>query len=80
MASSSSSHQKVADEHRSMASSSSSHQRNVDHSHHAFSGIEPDSIRRKVEESSRLFHVFINHRGPDVKRTLALQLYKSLSK
>ncbi|KAH9288845.1 hypothetical protein KI387_032962, partial [Taxus chinensis] len=55
-----------------MASSSSSQE------HQAFSGIEPPGIRRKVDESSRLFDVFINHRGPDVKDTLATQLYNSL--
>ncbi|GLJ33349.1 hypothetical protein SUGI_0670890 [Cryptomeria japonica] len=31
-----------------------------------------------VSESSRVFDVFINHRGPDVKLTLATQLYNSL--
>ncbi|GLJ33402.1 hypothetical protein SUGI_0671950 [Cryptomeria japonica] len=55
-----------------MASTSSSDQ------HNAFSGIEPPNKRRKVEESFRLFDVFINHRGPDVKQTLANQLYSSL--
>ncbi|KAH9288819.1 hypothetical protein KI387_032936 [Taxus chinensis] len=45
---------------------------------HAFSGIESPAKRRKVDESSRLFDVFINHRGPDVKQTLATQLYNSL--
>ena len=47
--------------------------------HDAFSGIEPHGTRRRVDESSRLFEVFINHRGPDVKQTLALQLYNSLT-
>ncbi|KAH9288603.1 hypothetical protein KI387_032720, partial [Taxus chinensis] len=65
-----------------MASSSSSHQQNEephnDQEHHAFSGIEPPGIRRKVDESRRLYDVFINHRGPDVKDTLATQLYISL--
>ncbi|KAH9288834.1 hypothetical protein KI387_032951 [Taxus chinensis] len=59
-----------------MASSSSSRQQNEEHP--AFSGIEPPGKRRKVSESSRLFDVFINHRGPDVKDTLATQLYNSL--
>ncbi|GLJ30719.1 hypothetical protein SUGI_0608860 [Cryptomeria japonica] len=59
-----------------MASSSSSHQKNQ--GFNAFSGIEPAGKRRKVSESSRLFDVFINHRGPDVKQTLATQLYNSL--
>ncbi|XP_057871792.2 disease resistance protein Roq1-like [Cryptomeria japonica] len=56
--------------------SSSSHQHDVEH--RAFSGIEPDTKRRKVSESSRLFDVFINHRGPDAKETLAVPLYSSL--
>ncbi|KAH9289089.1 hypothetical protein KI387_033206, partial [Taxus chinensis] len=59
-----------------MASSSSSHQQNEER--HALSGIQPPGIRRKVDESSKLFDVFINHRGPDVKNTLATQLYNSL--
>ncbi|GLJ58078.1 hypothetical protein SUGI_1414870 [Cryptomeria japonica] len=59
-----------------MASSSSSHQQNLELK--AFSGIKPAGIRRKVSESSRLFDVFINHRGPDVKQTLATHLYNSL--
>ncbi|GLJ58482.1 hypothetical protein SUGI_1453070 [Cryptomeria japonica] len=59
-----------------MASSSSSHQQNPELK--AFSGIKPAGIRRKISESSRLFDVFINHRGPDVKQTLATQLYNSL--
>ncbi|XP_057837009.2 disease resistance protein Roq1-like isoform X3 [Cryptomeria japonica] len=46
----------------------------------AFSGIEPQIQRTKVSESTRLYDVFINHRGPDVKETLALELYKSLEK
>ncbi|XP_057846334.2 disease resistance protein Roq1-like [Cryptomeria japonica] len=54
-----------------MASSSSSLQQNQQFD--AFSGK-----RRMVCESARLFDVFINHRGPDVKQTLALQLYNSL--
>ncbi|GLJ33626.1 hypothetical protein SUGI_0675960 [Cryptomeria japonica] len=57
---------------------SSSHQHGEDRS--AFSGIEPPFKRKKVSESSRLYDVFINHRGPDVKNTLALELYKSLEK
>ncbi|GLJ57081.1 hypothetical protein SUGI_1293520 [Cryptomeria japonica] len=59
-----------------MASSSSSHQQNRESK--VFSGIEPDGKRRKVEESATLFDVFINHRGTDVKQTLATQLYNSL--
>ncbi|GLJ06501.1 hypothetical protein SUGI_0040490 [Cryptomeria japonica] len=39
----------------------------------AFSGK-----RRMVSESSRSFHVFINHRGPDVKQTVSIQHYNSL--
>ncbi|GLJ33571.1 hypothetical protein SUGI_0675010 [Cryptomeria japonica] len=53
-----------------MASSSSSHQQNP------FPGTNK---RREVEESSRLFDVFINHRGPDVKQTLATQIYNSIT-
>jgi hypothetical protein len=47
--------------------------------HGAFSGIQPHDTRRRLDESSRLFEVFINHRGPDVKQTIALQLYHSLT-
>lgn len=57
-------------------SSSSSHQQSWELK--AFDGIEPAGMRRKVFESSRMFDVFINHRGPDVKLTLATQLYNSL--
>ncbi|XP_059064192.1 disease resistance protein Roq1-like [Cryptomeria japonica] len=60
----------------SMASFSSSHKQGEDRP--VFSGIEPPNKRRKVSESSRLYDVFINHRGPDVKNTLALQLYNFL--
>ncbi|GLJ33639.1 hypothetical protein SUGI_0676280 [Cryptomeria japonica] len=61
------------------ASSSSSHKQDEDFQ--LFSGIKPPRHkRRKVSESSRLYDVFINHRGPDVKETLALHLYKSLEK
>ncbi|XP_057846543.2 disease resistance protein Roq1 isoform X2 [Cryptomeria japonica] len=59
-----------------MASSSSSHQQNQEFN--AFSVMEPGGKRRKVCESTKLFDVFINHRGPDVKGTLATQLYNSL--
>ncbi|GLJ57083.1 hypothetical protein SUGI_1293690 [Cryptomeria japonica] len=59
-----------------MASSSSSNQENQAFS--AFSEIEPAGKRRKVSESSTLYDVFINHRGLDVKLTLATQLYNSL--
>ncbi|GLJ51685.1 hypothetical protein SUGI_1098400 [Cryptomeria japonica] len=55
-----------------MVSSSLSHQKN------ALSGIEPPIKRRKVEQSSRIFDVFINHRGPDTKQTPGTQLYNSL--
>ncbi|GLJ33647.1 hypothetical protein SUGI_0676480 [Cryptomeria japonica] len=58
---------------------SSSPHRESEH-RRVFSGIEPHGMRRKVSESSRLFDVLINHRGPDVKNTLALQLYTSLEK
>lgn len=60
-----------------MASSSSSSQQQ-NQRFNAFSGIEPDDKRRKASESSTLFDVFINHRGPDVKLSLATQLYDSL--
>ncbi|KAH9290030.1 hypothetical protein KI387_034147, partial [Taxus chinensis] len=56
--------------------SSSSHRQNIDHD--AFSGISPPSKRRRMCGSSKLYDVFINHRGPDVKETLAKDLYKSL--
>ncbi|GLJ33322.1 hypothetical protein SUGI_0670360 [Cryptomeria japonica] len=59
-----------------MASSSSSHQKSKESN--AFSGIEPAGKRRKVSESLILYDVFINHRGPDVKGTLATQFYNSL--
>ncbi|GLJ33351.1 hypothetical protein SUGI_0670920 [Cryptomeria japonica] len=59
-----------------MASSSWSHQQKQEFN--AFSAIEFDGKRRTVYESSRLYDVFINHRGPDVKQTLATQLYNSL--
>ncbi|GLJ33362.1 hypothetical protein SUGI_0671170 [Cryptomeria japonica] len=58
-----------------MASSSSSYQQN--HELNAFSGFEPPGNRRKVSESAILYDVFINHRGPDVKQTLAARLYNS---
>ncbi|KAH9288621.1 hypothetical protein KI387_032738 [Taxus chinensis] len=40
--------------------------------------IQPLGELRRSSASPRLFDVFINHRGPDVKQTLALQLYNSL--
>ncbi|XP_057860686.2 disease resistance protein Roq1 [Cryptomeria japonica] len=40
--------------------------------------IEPSQGSRLVEECPKEYDVFINHRGPDVKTTLALQLYNSL--
>ncbi|GLJ16535.1 hypothetical protein SUGI_0282830 [Cryptomeria japonica] len=54
-----------------MTSSSSSQQQNQEFN--VFSGIETTSIRRSACESSRLFNVFINHRGPDVKQTLDIE-------
>ncbi|XP_059069222.1 disease resistance protein Roq1 isoform X2 [Cryptomeria japonica] len=45
----------------------------------AFDGIAPAHLKGKSATSPRLFDVFINHRGPDVKHTLALQLHKSLT-
>ncbi|GLJ33487.1 hypothetical protein SUGI_0673660 [Cryptomeria japonica] len=59
-----------------MASSSSSHRQIQEFN--VSSGIEPAGKRRKVSESTKLFDVFINHRGPDVKETLATQLYNCL--
>ncbi|KAH9289011.1 hypothetical protein KI387_033128, partial [Taxus chinensis] len=59
-----------------MASSSASHQQSVEH--YAFSGIGPRNKKRKVSQPSKVFDVFINHRGPDVKEILALPLYNSL--
>ncbi|GLJ33346.1 hypothetical protein SUGI_0670840 [Cryptomeria japonica] len=59
-----------------LASSSSSHLQ--DQKFNAFYGIESAGERRKVSESPTLFDVFINHRGPDVKFTLATHLYDSL--
>ncbi|GLJ34634.1 hypothetical protein SUGI_0696630 [Cryptomeria japonica] len=59
-----------------MASSSLSPQPKDEY--HAFSGIEPQGIRRKVSKSTTLYDVFINHRGPDSKYSLALPLYTSL--
>ncbi|GLJ33636.1 hypothetical protein SUGI_0676080 [Cryptomeria japonica] len=41
---------------------------------------EHSSTRGRSSASSRLFDVFINHRGPDVKHSLALQLYNSIKK
>ncbi|GLJ33648.1 hypothetical protein SUGI_0676500 [Cryptomeria japonica] len=79
---SSSSHLQENEEHHAllMASSSSPPQKYAfsGASSSSFYGIEPPHERRKVSESSRLYDVFINHRGPDVKDTLALELYKSL--
>ncbi|GLJ34640.1 hypothetical protein SUGI_0696690 [Cryptomeria japonica] len=59
-----------------MASSSSSPQQKDEY--HAFSGIEPEGIRKMVSGSTTLYDVFINHRGPDSKYSLALPLYNSL--
>ncbi|GLJ33364.1 hypothetical protein SUGI_0671230 [Cryptomeria japonica] len=61
-----------------MASSSLFHQQNQELN--AFSGIDPAGKRRRVSESSKMFDVFINHRGPDVKQTLATQLYNSFER
>ncbi|XP_059064138.1 probable 2' cyclic ADP-D-ribose synthase BdTIR [Cryptomeria japonica] len=56
--------------------SSSSRQNNVRDG--AFSQTSPESRRVESSTSPRLFDVFINHHGPDVKATLALHLYNSL--
>ncbi|XP_057871803.2 disease resistance protein Roq1 [Cryptomeria japonica] len=47
-------------------------------SSHNHSEIGPQCQRIKSSASAKLFDVFINHRGPDVKGTLALELYYSL--
>ncbi|XP_059063766.1 disease resistance protein Roq1-like isoform X2 [Cryptomeria japonica] len=57
------------------SSSSSSHSKKRKD---GFSGIEPPGTRRKASDSTTLYDVFINHRGPDSKQTLALPLYESL--
>ncbi|XP_057829873.1 disease resistance protein Roq1 isoform X2 [Cryptomeria japonica] len=57
--------------------SSSSQQEIVEND--AFEGIAPAHQISRTPTSARLFDVFINHRGPDVKDTLALQLHKSLT-
>ncbi|XP_059064140.1 disease resistance protein Roq1-like [Cryptomeria japonica] len=44
----------------------------------AFSGMEPEDRRENPPASPRMFDVFINHRGPDVKISLALPIYNSL--
>ncbi|GLJ33703.1 hypothetical protein SUGI_0677560 [Cryptomeria japonica] len=59
-----------------MAFSSSSGQHSEEPRH--LSVIEPSQGSRLVEECPKEYDVFINHRGPDVKTTLALQLYNSL--
>ncbi|GLJ33300.1 hypothetical protein SUGI_0670000 [Cryptomeria japonica] len=46
----------------------------------AFSEIIPEFNSLQPSPSSKVFDVFINHRGPDVKDTLALQLYKLLDR
>ncbi|KAH9293939.1 hypothetical protein KI387_040862 [Taxus chinensis] len=56
-----------------MASSSSSHS-------NAFSEIGPQCKRRHSFASPKSYDVFINHRGPDVKETLALELYNFLKR
>ncbi|KAH9312671.1 hypothetical protein KI387_027706 [Taxus chinensis] len=55
-----------------MGVSSSSFQRNVEE--HALSAIGHQGF----SQTPKVFHVFINHRGPDAKETLALRLYNSL--
>ncbi|KAH9317337.1 hypothetical protein KI387_019106 [Taxus chinensis] len=57
-----------------MASSSSSCHGNVEEN--ALIGIG----RQGFSQTPKVFHVFINHRGPDVKKTLALELYNALEK
>eukprot|EP01018_Ginkgo_biloba_P022024 Gb_08581 [translate_table: standard] len=55
------------------ASSSSSRIANVN----AFEGIAPTGSQSSATDH-QLYDVFINHRGPDVKKTLALSIYKIL--
>ncbi|GLJ48576.1 hypothetical protein SUGI_1024740 [Cryptomeria japonica] len=57
--------------------SSSSQQEIVEYD--SFEGIAPAHQISRTPTSARLFDVFINHRGLDVKDTLALQLHKSLT-
>ncbi|GLJ35480.1 hypothetical protein SUGI_0713540 [Cryptomeria japonica] len=45
----------------------------------SFDGIAPAHLKSKSDTSTRLFDVFINHRGSDVKQSLARQLHKSLT-
>ncbi|KAH9293941.1 hypothetical protein KI387_040864 [Taxus chinensis] len=60
-------------DHPFMASSSSSHS-------NAFGEIGPQCKRRHSFASPKSYDVFINHRGPDVKETLALELYNFLKR
>lgn len=41
-------------------------------------GLEPSHGGIQPSLTAEQFYVFINHRGPDVKKTLARQLYDSL--
>ncbi|XP_057846603.2 disease resistance protein RPV1-like [Cryptomeria japonica] len=59
-----------------MASCSSSQEENVEYD--PFSGIGPRFQRIKSCAPAKLFDVFISHRGPDVKGTLAFELYYCL--
>ena len=43
-----------------------------------FSGMEPRGRREKTPASPRMFDVFINHRGPDVKNILVVPIYNIL--
>ncbi|KAH9289050.1 hypothetical protein KI387_033167, partial [Taxus chinensis] len=87
--SSSSQHQNVErDPFSGVASSSSSHHQNVESNPMSGVASSSSSQHQTVERdplggseaavSSRLYDVFINHRGPDVKHALADLLYDSL--
>ncbi|KAH9289046.1 hypothetical protein KI387_033163, partial [Taxus chinensis] len=87
--SSSSQHQNVErDPFSGVASSSSSHRQNVESNPMSGVASSSSSQHQTVERdplggseaavSSRLYDVFINHRGPDVKHALADLLYDSL--
>ncbi|XP_057855500.2 disease resistance protein Roq1-like isoform X2 [Cryptomeria japonica] len=59
-----------------MALSTSSRQLNVEED--VIGEMLYQGEKKRSSSSHKLYDVFINHRGPDVKETLALQLYNSL--
>ncbi|GLJ14045.1 hypothetical protein SUGI_0224630 [Cryptomeria japonica] len=61
-----------------MASSSSARPLNLDEN--AFGEMLYKGEKMGSSASPKVYDVFINHRGPDVKQTLALELYNSLEK